>query len=115
MLATMSNMPKWLLALLAFCILAGYQTQIQCKINGCQSDAVAHADGGDETSGDQQPDTGSGEHHCQCQCHFATFVVDQSPQVRALPAHGFGISLPTYSDRVPEALCAEIEHPPQLA
>lgn len=110
MLATLSNLPKWLLALVALCILAGYAEQVECKTVGCKS-AVASALGENEQSAPAH----GGEQDCHCQCHFTTLTFGATPTtyvsfVRVVVAHPS-----VWVSNTPEAPCADIEHPPQLA
>lgn len=113
MLATLFNMPKWLVALVALCVLAGYSEQVKCKIGGCKpTTAVAKAD---TAKGHGKPAPSHGEQDCQCQCHFTTLVPGEAPVSYGSFIQVVATNLPTWVGSAPEAPCLDIEHPPQLA
>ena len=112
MLATVSNVPKWLLAIVAVCILTGYYQQVECKLTGCKSTVVASSGDGDEGSKSTPQHE---DQHCQCQCHFLTLSLCEMPPLHVSFVRAVSASALVWVDNAPEAPCMDIEHPPQLA
>lgn len=85
---------------------------MECKLVGCQQTSSQSA-AADHDQGDSCPASYQG--NCGCQCHFSTFVASEpAPSVTIF----LGIvvaTLPARPDRAPEAVCTEIDLPPQLA
>ncbi len=109
MSATVFNLPKWLLATVAFCVVLGHLQQIECKLTGCHSVAV---DVGAKAPAKGNPTPTGETGHCDCQCHFsvATFEV---PHAFAVLRSARQVRVIERSIRVPEVPCAEIEYPPK--
>lgn len=112
MLATLFNMPKWLLAIVAVCILTGHYQQVECKLTGCKSAAVAQA-GDNHQDGDSSSQVEGG--HCQCQCHFLALSIGHLPTPYVSFIRAVSTSPVPWIEDAPEAPCLDIEHPPQLA
>ena len=112
MLATLFNMPKWLLAIVAVCILTGYYQQVECKLTGCNPTAVAQS-GDDHQAGNSSSQ--SEDQHCQCQCHFLALSFGHMPTPYVSFIRAVSTSPVPRIEDAPEAPCADIEHPPQLA
>lgn len=114
MLTTLSNLPKWLLALVALCVFAGYADQIKCKTAGCKP-VVASVETDAAGSSLAPGSAHDGEQDCQCQCHFTTLSFDEAPAACVRFVRAVAALPPVWVDNTPEAPCADIEHPPQLA
>lgn len=112
MLATLLHMPRWLVAVVALCVLGGYLQQAECKLFGCQHSHTAEA----QTA---EHGTGSASHsedgQCQCQCHFVTLAPGET-SASYCPLVRVAVLYPSkWIEHTSEAPCADIEHPPQLA
>lgn len=112
MLATLINMPKWLLALLALCILTGYSQQVRCKLTGCKPTVAVQHSG--EADHDDKSAPQSEDQHCECQCHFMALSTYEMPTVYVSFVAAMSTRSFVWTENAPEAPCADIEHPPQL-
>ena len=110
MLATVFNLPKWLLAAVVFCVVIGYCQQAECKLTGCPSDLV-DATAKAPTKDDPTPKGATDD--CPCQCHFSVSTSFEIPPAFALLRLAEVVKLIERIDRAPEAPCAEIEYPPR--
>lgn len=105
-------LPRWLLLLIAFCAIGGHLQQMECKLTGCQQ-TVAQSNATDHGQSDSDPVSDHGD--CGCQCHFSTFVASEPAPPATSTLRIVVAALPARPDRAPEAVCAEIDLPPQLA
>ena len=110
MLATVFNLPKWLLATVVFCVVIGYCQQAECKLMGCASDVV-DASAKAPAKGDPTPKGATDP--CPCQCHFSVSASFEIPPAFAFLHLMQEGKLVERTDHAPEAPCAEIEYPPQ--
>ena len=110
MLAIALDLPKWLLAAVAFCVVLGHLEQIHCKLRGCGSVVVKSVGKTPAKSDSSSKDESD---RCSCACHSATTAAfGLPPSLFALRIARDVESIEWY-DRAPEAPCAEIEYPPR--
>lgn len=112
MLAAALNLPKWLLAIVVFCVVAGHLEQLKCKLQGCRSVAVKSVEKS-PAKGDPSPKGES--NHCACACHTGTLASFELPPTFAILHVSREIEPVEWYDRAAEAPCAEIEYPPRAA
>ena len=118
MLATLLNVPRWLVAAVVLCVLIGYAHQLECKFFGCKSPLSLAATGACDPAAPDNDDGATpcpGEHHCPGLCQFVALASCELPAPPHAPAWVSVSSYATWVERAPDAPCADIEHPPQLA
>ena len=112
MLATLLRLPSWLVAVVALCVLGGYAHQAETKLFGCRHSHLAEAPSADHGTGSAAH---SEDDQCPCPCHFVTLTPCEPPTLYYSPVRVAVLRPPDWIERSPEAPCADIEHPPQLA
>lgn len=113
MFAAVRNWPKCFLAILAFGVIGGHFQQLECKLLGCKSAPAVQTSSAEHVNGDNSAP--AGDHHCVCQCHFNALAVVESPDCYTILIGAWSDYVVDWHDHAPEAPCADIEHPPQLA
>ena len=105
-------LPRWLLILIALGVIGGQWHQMECKVFGHRS--VVASTSVEHGGKVPQPTGGAGD-GCPFQCEFSACIASGMTPVLAPVFRLATANPPERSDRAPEAVCAEIDLPPQLA